>query len=191
MNGRHVLLVAIAACGALPVHAQQVARDPAAAAAPALTVEPSGRGRTAVTLRRGRTPLELSIDYGTPVLRGRAVDALAPAGGVWRLGANTSTTLKTAVDLMIGGAHVPPGTYSLFAVPGPTGWTLVVNKQSGQWGTQYDQAQDLVRIPMRVRRSSTPVEAFTMWLVPDQGAARGKLILAWGNVEASTDWIAH
>ena len=177
-----VTLLAVPAC----------AQDRPAAAAAGLTVEASGRGRTSVALRRGRAPVELSIDYGVPVLRGRPLATLAPEGRVWRLGANSSTTLKTEAELTLGGTVIPAGSYSLFAEPGAAGWTLIVNRQSGQWGTQYDAAQDLARIPMTVRTLSAPVEAFTMWLVPaGAGAARGKLVLAWGNVEASADWSAR
>lgn len=182
-----LLAAALLSAAAIPACAQQ--QPPAAEAG--LTVEASGRGRTAVGLRRGRTPVELSIDYGVPVLRGRPLASLAPAGKVWRLGANSSTTLKTDAELTFGRVVIPAGTYSLFAEPGAAGWALIVNKQSGQWGTQYDPQQDLARIPMTVRTLSAPVEAFTMWLVPaGAGAARGKLVLAWGDVEASADWTA-
>lgn len=173
--------IALPACSQQPPAGQQ-----------GLTVDPSGRGRTAVTLRRGRAPVELSIDYGVPVLRGRPLSSLAPAGRVWRLGADSSTTLKTDAEMTLGGTVIPAGTYSLFAEPGASGWTLIVNRQSGQWGTQYDASQDLARIPMRVRTLATPVEAFTMWLVPAAaGEARGRLVLAWGDVEASADWSAR
>jgi hypothetical protein len=184
-----ILATAIAMAVALPACAQE---QPAPAGQGALTVAPSGRGRTAVTLRRGRTPVELSIDYGVPVLRGRPLATLVPAGQVWRLGANASTTLKTDAELTLGTTVVPAGTYSLFAEPGATEWTLIVNRKSGQWGTQHDQAQDLARIPMRVRTLGAPVEAFTMWLIPaGEGAARGRLVLAWGTTEASVDWSAR
>jgi hypothetical protein len=182
-----ILAAALLSLAAVPACSQQ---QPARASGE-LTVAPSGRARTAVALERGETPVEVSIDYGVPVLRGRSVASLAPAGRVWRLGANSSTTLTTGADLTIGGASVPAGTYSLFAQPGADGWTLIVNRQSGQWGTQHDAARDLVRIPMRVRTLASPVEAFTMWLVPaGAGPARGTLVLAWGTVEASVDWSA-
>lgn len=183
-----ILAAALLSLIAVPACSQE---RPPAAASGELTVAPSGRARTAVALKRGKETVEISIDYGVPVLRGRTVESLAPAGKVWRLGANSSTTLTTGVDLTIGDASVPGGTYSLFAQPGPDGWTLIVNRQSGQWGTQYDAARDLVRIPMRVRTLASPVEAFTMWLVPaGAGPARGTLVLAWGTVEASVDWSA-
>ena len=183
-----LLAAALASLLAIPACAQE---RPAAVPA-GLTVEPSGRARTAVGLRRGRAPVELSIDYGVPVLRGRPLATLVPPGRVWRLGANASTTLRTQAELTLGGTVIPPGTYSLFAEPGPTQWTLIVNRQSGQWGTMHDAAQDLARIPMTVRPLAAPVEAFTMWLVPDAaGSARGRLLLAWGEVEASVPWSAR
>lgn len=186
MLRRALLMTVLAAGVAAPAVAQQ------APAGNAVTgVDPSGRARTAVTLRRGRAAAELSIDYGVPALRGRSLESLAPAGRVWRLGANASTTLETDADLTIGGQRIPAGTYSLFAEPGASGWTLIVNKQSGQWGTNHDAAQDLVRIPLQVRRLAAPVEALTIWLVPDQGAPTGRLVIAWGNVEASTTWSAR
>ena len=183
-----ILTAALIAVVSVPACAQ----EPQPRAQNGLTVEASGRARTAAGLRRGRTPVELSIDYGVPVLRGRSLESLAPAGRVWRLGANSSTTLKTDAEVTIGGTVIPAGTYSLFAEPGQNAWTLIVNRQSGQWGTQHDPAQDLARIPMRVRTLASPVEAFTMWLVPaGQGPARGTLVIAWGNVEASADWSAR
>lgn len=182
-----ILAAALLVVISVPACSQQ---QPSAAAG--LTVAPSGRARTAVSLQRDRTPLEISIDYGVPVLRGRPLESLTPAGKVWRLGANSSTTLHTDAELTIGGAVIPAGTYSLFAEPGAEGWTLIVNRQSGQWGTQYDPAQDHARVPMTVRTLSEPIEAFTMWLVPAAaGAARGKLVLAWGTREASADWSAR
>lgn len=189
MIRKTILATTLAMAVALPACAQE---QPARGGEGSLTVEPSGRGRTSVALRRGRTPVELSIDYGVPVLRGRSLATLAPAGKVWRLGANASTTLKTDAELTLGTTVVPAGTYSLFAEPGATEWTLIVNRQSGQWGTRHDPAQDLARIPMRVRTLSDPVEAFTMWLIPaGAGAARGSLVLAWGTTEASVDWSAR
>lgn len=187
-----ILALALTTSVALPACSQEPQPKAADAAQGALTVDPSGRGRTAVTLRRGRTPVEISIDYGVPVLRGRALEALAPANRVWRLGANSSTTLTTAAELTIGGTVIPAGTYSLFAEPAASGWTLIVNKQSGQWGTNYDQSQDLARIPLKVRTLAAPVEAFTMWLIPaGAGPARGSLVLAWGTTEASAEWTAR
>ena len=58
------------------------------------------------------------------------------------LGAVTAATLK------IGNLTVPAGTYTLYTLPSEDTWMLIVNKQTGQWGTVYNQGQDLGRTPM-------------------------------------------
>jgi hypothetical protein len=103
----------------------------------------------------------ISIEYGRPYLKGRDITTLRPAGSVWRVGADEATTLKTDKALKFGEEVVPAGTYTLFAVPGEKQWQLAINKQTGQWGTAYDQSQDLCRVPMSVSTLSTPVEQVT------------------------------
>jgi hypothetical protein len=106
---------------------------------------------------------QVLVDYSRPSARGRTVwgGALVPYGQVWRTGANAATQLVTSADLTIGGAAVPAGTYTLFTLPTADGGQLIVNKKTGEWGTEYDAAQDLVRIPLRAsalatRSSSSP-----------------------------------
>lgn len=123
------------------------------------------------------------VDYGRPYMRGRPImGALVPYGQVWRTGANAATTLVTPRDLRIGDTPVPAGTYTLYTLPAESGWQLIVNKQTGQWGTQYDPAQDLARIPMRVERTAAPVEQFTIGLV---AGSPGSLVMEWENTRAS------
>jgi hypothetical protein len=122
------------------------------------------------------------VDYGRPSKRGRtifAANGLVPYGKVWRTGANSATTLVTSKDLMIGTTRVPAGTYTLYTVPTADAWQLVVNKQTGQWGTEYDQAQDLARIPMTVTKLSAPIEQFTIAVEP------AALVMKWDTVQAS------
>ncbi|HEX8213368.1 MAG TPA: DUF2911 domain-containing protein [Longimicrobium sp.] len=122
------------------------------------------------------------VDYGRPSMRGRRiVGELVPYGRVWRTGANAATTLVTETDLRIGDALVPRGTYTLYTLPTAQGWTLIINRQTGQWGTQYEASRDLVRIPMRTTRLAQPVEKFTIAL--ERGSARGTgtLAMAWEN----------
>lgn len=115
---------------------------------------------------------------------------LVPFGKVWRTGANEATTLTTDRDLMIRSLHVPAGTYTLFTVPGEQDWTLIVNKQTGQWGTRYDESQDLGRVPMNVVSLDEPVESFLISIEPtDDG--RGMLKLIWENTEANVPIMAH
>ncbi len=128
----------------------------------------------------------VTIDYSAPSKRGREImGGLVPYGKVWRTGANAATTLTTETDLMIGGLHVPAGTYTLFTVPGEKEWTLIVNKQTGQWGTRHDPSQDLGRTTMKVTPVKNTAETFAIDLTS------GKLALTWENVEASVPVVAH
>ena len=93
---------------------------------------------------------QVTINYNTPSMRGRKIfGALVPYDKVWRTGANPATTLKTAVNLKIGTATVPAGTYTLYTLPSESTWKLIINKQTGQWGTVYNESQDLARVDMR------------------------------------------
>ena len=158
-----------------------------------LQAEPSGRARTSVTFRRGGAgePQAVTIDYGQPHARGRAiVGGLVPYDRVWRTGANAATSLSTDVDLTIGGARVPRGRYTLYTLPTRAGWKLIINRQTGQSGTDYDPKQDLARVDLRARTLREPLESFTIWLAPT-GAGRGALRMGWGTVELSTEWSAR
>ena len=120
---------------------------------------PSPPGTAEVALK-GKA---VKIDYSRPFLKGRKLGTdLAPWGQVWRTGANEATTLTTAVDLNIGGAKVPAGTYTVWTLPSEGTWKLIINKQTGQWGTNYDEKQDLVRIDMQKSALAAPVEQFTI-----------------------------
>ena len=125
------------------------------------------------------------VDYGRPYMRGRTIfGGLVPYGQVWRTGANEATTFVTPGDVRIGETLVPAGTYTLYTLPGEREWQLIVNRQTGQWGTEYDPAQDLARIPMRVERTAQPVDQFTISLVP------GSLVMEWENTRASVPVVA-
>lgn len=134
---------------------------------------------------------KINIDYSAPSKRGRAImGELVPYGQVWRTGANSATTLTTEGDLMIGTVHVPAGTYTLFTIPGEKEWTLIINKQTGQWGTDHDESKDLGRTKMAVKALSAPVETFKITLTPvDPNQAT--LTFTWENVEASARVLAH
>jgi len=125
----------------------------------------------------------ITIDYAQPSMRGRKiVGALVPYDKVWRTGANAATTLKTTAALDFGGTLVPAGTYTLYTLPGEKAWTLIINKQTGQWGTQYDQAQDLARVGLTVGATAAPVEQFTIALAGTGGPA-GLLTMEWENTK--------
>lgn len=107
----------------------------------------------------------VTITYGRPYLKGRSLDTLAPAGKVWRTGADEATTLETDKPLQIGNLDVPAGTYTLYTLPSPSGWQLIVNKQTGQWGTVYQEGMDLGRVPMTAGTLPSPVEQLVVAIV--------------------------
>ena len=153
---------------------------------------PSGRGTTAITLVGPDKPFTISIDFGQPHARGRVVSGALPADldTVWRLGANDPTTLRSDVDLVIGSITVPKGAYTLSAQTSASGaWKLIVNRKTGPEAVPYDAMADLGRTPLTSRTLATPIESFTMWLIPaSDGSPAGELRFAWGTREFSVPW---
>jgi hypothetical protein len=132
---------------------------------------------------------KITLSYGRPYLKGRSLDTLTPAGKVWRTGADEATTLTTDKGLMFGSLMVPAGTYTLYTVPGPTSWKLVINKQTGQWGTVYQEAQDLGRVDMKVEK--LPKEAEQLTISVAEAASGGVLNIDWGTTRATTPFMVH
>ena len=127
---------------------------------------------------------KLRVDYGAPSMRGRKIMGyLVPYDEVWCAGANDATTLTTDADLEIAGLKVPKGSYTLWAIPGKTEWTLIVNRQTGQWHTEYHENRDLGRAKINVKTLPAPVERFRIQLAAT-GASQGTLSLIWENTEA-------
>ena len=130
----------------------------------------------------------ITISYGRPYLKGRQAvgGSLVPYDQVWRLGADEATKLTTDADLMIGNLKVPKGSYALFTIAGHDHWTLIVNKKGDQWGAfNYNQADDLGRTPLEVKKTPSTVEQFAISLEPAPGNSLA-LHLVWENTDAST-----
>jgi hypothetical protein len=135
------------------------------------------------TLRTSIAGANFTVTYSRPMKRGRAVfGGMVPWGEVWRTGANEATHFHTDKDLVIGEAPVPAGSYTLWTIPSPEEWTLIINKQTGQWGTIYDPAQDLVRVGMHHEPLAATEEQFTLSLEPMEAGA--VLRLKWDDREA-------
>ena len=129
----------------------------------------------------------VTIQYSRPSMRGRKIfGGLVPYDKVWRTGANDATSLKTDVDLTIGGANVPAGSYTLYTLPAANGWKLIINKQTGQWGSEYSEGQDLARVDMKVSQAPSGMETFTISL-DKTGATSATLKLDWENTIASVE----
>ena len=134
----------------------------------------------------------VTIVYGRPYSKDPKSGAtrkiwgeLVPYGKVWRTGADEATLLTTTQALDIGGTSIPAGKYSLFTLPDEKGGAkLIVNKETGQWGTKYDEKQDLARIDMKKDAADKPVDQFTI-AIEKNPAGGATLKMSWENVQYS------
>jgi hypothetical protein len=133
---------------------------------------------------------KLTIAYSAPSVRGRKIfgpgglisrDATYP---VWRAGANDATAFHTDADLDINGLAVPKGDYTLWILADASQWKLIINKQTGQFGLDYDQKRDLGRVAMNMSKPPASIETMKFTL-SSEGGNKGKLQLAWENFVAS------
>jgi len=127
-----------------------------------------------------------TVDYSRPLLRGRTLlGDVIPYDRVWRTGANAATQFTTSTPIKLAGLQVPAGTYTLFTAPHTNGVDLIVNKQSGQWGTEYNRSLDLGTARLISEVATANVEEFTISIVPGDNRL-GTLVFEWGLFR----WIA-
>jgi len=145
---------------------------------------PSPAAKANCALAEGKT---ITVDYSSPRAKGRKIfGGLVPYGEVWRAGANEATTFVTTDDLMIGGTHVPAGSYTLFVIPDKAKWTLIISKKTGEWGIPYPGADsDLARVDMKASALPSAVENFTITFGKAQKGC--PLIMEWETTRASVD----
>ncbi len=119
------------------------------------------------------------VAYGSPRRRGRTIlGTVVPYDRVWRTGANEATTIVFDKNLVIGGAPVPAGVYSLWTIPKADGTVqLIVNRQHGQWGTEYDPSKDVAHIPMQASTAPLPQENFAISIT--NAGTVGALRISW------------
>lgn len=119
----------------------------------------------------------VKIVYSRPQLKGRDMAKLAPAGKVWRLGANESTEVRIYKDIMLGDKSVKAGSYTMFAIPGDSEWTIILNKALHTWGSgSYNEANDVVRVQGKVSKGSDFVEALAITF-----SKTGDMYIGWAN----------
>ncbi len=173
--------------------------EPEAAAAPAsstpemlgggkaMEVHPGQAGSPHVQVEWMVDDANISISYGRPYLRERVVgESVEPMGNmVWRLGADEATTLVTDKDLMVRDAHILAGEYTLWAAHMDDEFHLIVNGQTGQWGTQYDASHDVAHIPMDIEDLDPPSDQLTISVTSDM------FKFEWGQMAASVPITVH
>lgn len=134
------------------------------------------------TVRTSIGGSNIEIAYSRPFARGRNVWADVVTPGVrWRLGANAATMLTTSRDLAFGSTVIPAGKYTLWMIPSESAPKLLVNSQTGQWGTEFDPKRDIASIDLIRRPLSPTVPEFTI-LVEQQGSG-GVIRLRWNDRE--------
>lgn len=126
--------------------------------------------------------LSVQIDYCRPYKKDRVVfGQLVPYGKIWRTGANEATLFEVKQDVKIADKPLKAGTYTLWTVPDTDTWTIVMNKQTGQWGTKYDESQDVLRVDVPAGKTTETVEQFKIDIVPAANGAN--MVLRWENTE--------
>ena len=121
------------------------------------------------------------VDYGRPLARGRdLLGNVIRYGNVWRTGANAATQFTTSSAITLAGIPLAAGTYTLWTLPDSSRVRLIVNRETGQWGTDYDDAHDIGMAPLKAETSATSTEQFTISIVATD-ATRGSLVMDWGT----------
>jgi len=145
---------------------------------------PSPAAKATCALADSKT---ITVDYSSPRAKGRKIfGGLVPYGEVWRTGANEATTFVTTTDVMVGGTHVPAGSYTIFTIPNKDKWTLVISKKTGEWGTNYPGPEnDLARIEMKASALPAASENFTIAF--DKTSRGCVLRMDWETTRASVD----
>lgn len=137
----------------------------------------SPRGTAEITLNDNT----VSVEYGRPSLHGRDMLGQAPVGTVWRLGADQATTMTATGAVVFGNMVVQKGSYSLFLERvSDSKWSLVINKQTGQWGTEHDRSKDLLGIPLKWEKHDESVEQLSISLTKETDDT-GILSISWGK----------
>jgi hypothetical protein len=130
----------------------------------------------------------LSVNYSRPSMRGRKImGSVVPYGVVWRTGANAATSFITQTDIILSGVKIPHGSYTLYTLPSSKQWKLIISKQTGQWGTVYDEKFDLARIPLKKIILKQPVEKFTI-TIERISEKTGMMKLAWEKTQLFVDF---
>ena len=134
----------------------------------------------------------IEVDYSRPLARGRAIlGDVIPYGRVWRTGANAATQLTTSAPVTIAGIKLPAaGTYTLWTLPTADSVVLIINRETGQWGTGYRPQNDLGRARLTTEAIPTVTEKFTINVKP-QDAQSAVLVLEWDRFRWTAPIVAR
>ena len=129
-------------------------------------------------------PVIMRIIYSRPQLNGRKIFGdLQEYGNVWRLGANEATEIDFFKDVKINNRKIKKGRYTLYAIPFPDKWTLIINKETDIWGSfRYEQSQDILRVDLPVMKNEITE---VMTIVFDKSSAGADMNVYWDDVKVS------
>lgn len=136
--------------------------------------------------RKGDDKALVRVTYSRPAKKNREViGKLVPFGKVWRVGADESTEIKFYQDATIQGQKIKAGTYALFAIPGETEWTIILNKDLDYWGAySYKEADDVLRVKVPAKKTADNIENFSIQFAKADGGAVMKF--GWENTVVET-----
>jgi hypothetical protein len=129
---------------------------------------------------------KVTVKYSRPNIKGRSVEKdLAPFGEVWRTGANDATVITFTDAVSIEGNAVPAGEYAIFTIPGKDEWTIILNKETKQWGSyEYKQSEDVLRYKVKPTQVSEKTETFSIQF-SNVMPSSANLDLVWDNFKVS------
>jgi hypothetical protein len=138
----------------------------------------------AATAHHEKNGLEITVEYCRPYKKNRAIfGGLVPYNKVWRTGANEATLIKFNKDVVLAGKKISAGTYSLWTIPSEKDWTIIINQQIGQWGTEYDQSKDLVRSQVLKSSLQQNLEMLIIDFTDDSESTN--MLIKWDNTQVA------
>jgi hypothetical protein len=125
---------------------------------------------------------EISVEYGRPVARGRALfGALVPWDSVWHPGADSATRIAFNHPVLLEGREVKAGEYSLWLVPRASQpWTVILSRAAHTFHKPYPgAAQDAYRFDVTPEKGSH-MESLAIYF-PSVVKADAVLRIHWGE----------
>jgi len=137
----------------------------------------------AATAEVNQNGVSARVEYCQPYKKDRKIfGGLVPYGEVWRTGANEATVINFDQDVLVAGQPLEEGEYSLWTIPSEGNWIVIFNRETGQWGTEYDQTRDALRVPVQSRQRDQVAEQFFISFAPQNGGT--DMLLTWDKTEA-------
>jgi len=185
------------------VRSREVLRRPLAAATILTLVALTILGSRVVLTQRARlSPRDtvkaqvdacaIAIEYGRPYKRGRVIwGTLVHWNHWWMPGADEASSITTDRPIVFGDAiTMPAGVHTIYTLPAPDEFKLIISNETGQFHTQYHPDRDLGRVSMTLKMLSEPVEQLTFAVERREGGG-GTFTLSWDDREYSVPFIVR